>query len=164
MSEAYERERQNDARLNELSAKVSALRGVTIDIFIIALIMVFYYRKLQARRDIDMTRTPGGEPIELKDGSSSIGAAASSGPLTPTRVDTTTRHLQRASISASSIGPRPPLWKYIHWKNPNNAILPRVEPRRDVRGTSIYLTNQTKLTSQAARPDDIPIPPNPYYR
>jgi len=33
MSEAYERERQNDARLNELSAKVSALRGVTIDIY-----------------------------------------------------------------------------------------------------------------------------------
>jgi len=33
MSEAYERERQNDARLGELSAKVSALRGVTIDIY-----------------------------------------------------------------------------------------------------------------------------------
>ncbi|GAO16326.1 uncharacterized protein UV8b_05648 [Ustilaginoidea virens] len=33
MSEAYERERQNNARLNELSAKVSALRGVTIDIY-----------------------------------------------------------------------------------------------------------------------------------
>jgi blocked-early-in-transport protein 1 len=32
MSEAYERERQNNARLDELSAKVSALRGVTIDI------------------------------------------------------------------------------------------------------------------------------------
>lgn len=33
MSEAYERERQNNSRLNELSAKVSALRGVTIDIY-----------------------------------------------------------------------------------------------------------------------------------
>ncbi|KAF5134579.1 uncharacterized protein G6M90_00g037550 [Metarhizium brunneum] len=33
MSEAYERERQNDSRLNELSAKVSALRGVTVDIY-----------------------------------------------------------------------------------------------------------------------------------
>ncbi|KFA63575.1 hypothetical protein S40285_04141 [Stachybotrys chlorohalonatus IBT 40285] len=33
MSEAYERERQNNARLDELSAKVSALRGVTIDIY-----------------------------------------------------------------------------------------------------------------------------------
>ena len=33
MAEAYERERQNDARLDELSAKVSALRGVTIDIY-----------------------------------------------------------------------------------------------------------------------------------
>ncbi|KAL2755605.1 hypothetical protein ACRALDRAFT_1094098 [Sodiomyces alcalophilus JCM 7366] len=33
MSEAYERERQNNARLEELSSKVSALRGVTIDIY-----------------------------------------------------------------------------------------------------------------------------------
>ncbi|KAK4154775.1 hypothetical protein C8A00DRAFT_32447 [Chaetomidium leptoderma] len=33
MSESYERERQNNARLDELSAKVSALRGVTIDIY-----------------------------------------------------------------------------------------------------------------------------------
>jgi blocked-early-in-transport protein 1 len=32
-SAAYDRERQNNARLNELSAKVSALRGVTIDIY-----------------------------------------------------------------------------------------------------------------------------------
>lgn len=33
MSEAYERERQNNARLDELASKVTALRGVTIDIF-----------------------------------------------------------------------------------------------------------------------------------
>lgn len=33
MAEAYERERQNNSRLDELSAKVSALRGVTIDIY-----------------------------------------------------------------------------------------------------------------------------------
>jgi blocked-early-in-transport protein 1 len=33
MSEAYERETQNNSRLDELSAKVSALRGVTIDIY-----------------------------------------------------------------------------------------------------------------------------------
>lgn len=33
MSEAYERERQNNARLDELSSKVSALRGVTVDIY-----------------------------------------------------------------------------------------------------------------------------------
>jgi blocked-early-in-transport protein 1 len=33
MAEAYERERQNNARLDELSAKVSALRGVTVDIY-----------------------------------------------------------------------------------------------------------------------------------
>lgn len=33
MSEAYERERQNNSRLSELSAKVTALRGVTVDIY-----------------------------------------------------------------------------------------------------------------------------------
>lgn len=33
MSEAYERERQNNARLDELSSKVSALRGITDDIY-----------------------------------------------------------------------------------------------------------------------------------
>lgn len=33
MAEAYERERQNNARLEELSAKVSSLRGVTVDIY-----------------------------------------------------------------------------------------------------------------------------------
>ncbi|KZF20594.1 hypothetical protein L228DRAFT_269896 [Xylona heveae TC161] len=33
MSEAYERERQNNSRLDELSHKISALRGVTIDIY-----------------------------------------------------------------------------------------------------------------------------------
>lgn len=33
MSDAYERERQNNSRLAELSAKVSALRGVTVDIY-----------------------------------------------------------------------------------------------------------------------------------
>ncbi|KAI8628478.1 hypothetical protein F5Y19DRAFT_141927 [Xylariaceae sp. FL1651] len=33
MSEAYERERQNNSRLEELSAKVSSLRGVTVDIY-----------------------------------------------------------------------------------------------------------------------------------
>ena len=33
MSDAYERERQNNSRLAELSNKVSALRGVTVDIY-----------------------------------------------------------------------------------------------------------------------------------
>lgn len=33
MSEAYERELQNNARLSLLSAKVTALRGVTVDIY-----------------------------------------------------------------------------------------------------------------------------------
>lgn len=30
---AYEREQQNDSRLEDLASKVSALRGVTIDIY-----------------------------------------------------------------------------------------------------------------------------------
>ncbi|TGZ84297.1 hypothetical protein EX30DRAFT_302324 [Ascodesmis nigricans] len=33
MSEAYERERQNNLRLEELRSKVSAIRDVTIDIY-----------------------------------------------------------------------------------------------------------------------------------
>jgi blocked-early-in-transport protein 1 len=33
MADSYERERQNNTRLDELSAKVSALRGVTVDIY-----------------------------------------------------------------------------------------------------------------------------------
>ncbi|MCJ1482623.1 hypothetical protein MMC06_002789 [Schaereria dolodes] len=33
MSDAYERERQNNSRLDELSSKVAALRGVTVDIY-----------------------------------------------------------------------------------------------------------------------------------
>lgn len=33
MSDAYERERQNNSRLTELSAKVAALRDVTVDIY-----------------------------------------------------------------------------------------------------------------------------------
>ena len=33
MSESYEREQQNNSRLDELSSKVSALRGVTINIY-----------------------------------------------------------------------------------------------------------------------------------
>ncbi|KAH7119760.1 hypothetical protein B0J11DRAFT_69530 [Dendryphion nanum] len=32
-AEAYERERQNNSRLDDLANKVSALRGVTIDIY-----------------------------------------------------------------------------------------------------------------------------------
>ncbi|KAF2494514.1 hypothetical protein BU16DRAFT_463069 [Lophium mytilinum] len=33
MSDAYERERQNNSRLDDLASKVTALRGVTIDIY-----------------------------------------------------------------------------------------------------------------------------------
>ncbi|KAH7069822.1 hypothetical protein BKA63DRAFT_476823 [Paraphoma chrysanthemicola] len=33
MSAAYEREQQNNSRLDDLASKVSALRGVTIDIY-----------------------------------------------------------------------------------------------------------------------------------
>ncbi len=48
MSEAYERDRQNNARLYQLSAKVSALRGVTIDI----------YDNARAQEVIDTTVSP----------------------------------------------------------------------------------------------------------
>jgi hypothetical protein len=58
MSDAYERERQNNSRLDELSAKVSALRGVTIDIYdnardqgvidsTVCFVTPFYYHTLQ---------------------------------------------------------------------------------------------------------------------
>ncbi|KAI9708629.1 MAG: hypothetical protein M1820_003847 [Bogoriella megaspora] len=33
MSESYERERQNNTRLDDLASKVSVLRGVTVDIY-----------------------------------------------------------------------------------------------------------------------------------
>lgn len=33
MSAAYDREQQNNSRLSELSSKISALRGVTVDIY-----------------------------------------------------------------------------------------------------------------------------------
>lgn len=52
MSEAYERERQNNSRLDELSSKVSALRGVTIDI----------YDNARAQDVIDNTVRPAPPP------------------------------------------------------------------------------------------------------
>lgn len=135
------------------AAEISVI-VVTITSFITALLMVFYYQKLQARRNIDMMNqasliarqpltTPGGEFIELKDGCSSS-TAATSAPVTPlTIIDnrTTTRdNIQRIStITTNSLSPRLPLWKYIHWKNPNNTILPRVESRRDIQGMSISI-------------------------
>lgn len=59
MSESYERERQNNSRLDELSAKVSALRGVTIDI----------YDNARAQDVIDNT-VCGGAPRLLEPGKS----------------------------------------------------------------------------------------------
>ncbi len=55
MSEAYERERQNNSRLDELSAKVSTLRGVTIDI----------YDNARAQEVIDSTVRPVPSPPPL---------------------------------------------------------------------------------------------------
>lgn len=55
MSEAYERERQNNARLDELSAKVSALRGVTVDI----------YDNARTQDVIDNTVRPSLSPLFL---------------------------------------------------------------------------------------------------
>lgn len=55
MSEAYERERQNNERLNELSSKVSALRGVTVDI----------YDNARAQDVIDNTVCPPSPGLEV---------------------------------------------------------------------------------------------------
>ncbi|KAK3316189.1 hypothetical protein B0H66DRAFT_604499 [Apodospora peruviana] len=70
MSEAYERERQNDARLDELASKVSALRGVTIDI----------YDNARAHEVIDSTsETFSSMGTQLKGSASRLGRMAASG-------------------------------------------------------------------------------------
>ncbi|KAK3332028.1 hypothetical protein B0T19DRAFT_438901 [Cercophora scortea] len=70
MSESYERERQNNARLDELSAKVSALRGVTIDI----------YDNARAHEVIDSTsETFSSMGTQLKGSASRLGRMAASG-------------------------------------------------------------------------------------
>ncbi|KAK0743353.1 hypothetical protein B0T18DRAFT_430651 [Schizothecium vesticola] len=70
MSEAYERERQNNARLDELSSKVSALRGVTIDI----------YRDADDHTVIGSTsETFSSMATQLKGSASRLGHMASSG-------------------------------------------------------------------------------------
>ncbi|KAL8418815.1 hypothetical protein RB594_002140 [Gaeumannomyces avenae] len=70
MSESYERERQNNARLEELSAKVSALRGVTVDI----------YDNARAQDVIDNTSdTFSSMGAQLKNSTSRIGRMAASG-------------------------------------------------------------------------------------
>ncbi|KAI0174915.1 hypothetical protein BJ166DRAFT_493416 [Pestalotiopsis sp. NC0098] len=70
MSEAYERERQNNARLEELSAKVSSLRGVTVDI----------YDSARAQDVIDNTTdTFSNMSTQLKGSASRLGRMAASG-------------------------------------------------------------------------------------
>ncbi|KAK4444633.1 blocked early in transport 1-like protein [Podospora aff. communis PSN243] len=70
MSEAYERERQNNARLEELSSKVSALRGVTIDI----------YDSARSHEMIDSTsETFSSMGTQLKGSASRLGRMAASG-------------------------------------------------------------------------------------
>jgi len=70
MSEAYERERQNNARLDELSAKVSALRGVTMDI----------YDNARAQEVIDTTTdTFSSMGTQLKGSAGRLGRMAASG-------------------------------------------------------------------------------------
>ncbi|KAI0811295.1 hypothetical protein GGR55DRAFT_678124 [Xylaria sp. FL0064] len=70
MSEAYERERQNNARLEELSAKVSSLRGVTVDI----------YDNARAQDVIDNTNdTFSSMSTQLKGSASRLGRMAASG-------------------------------------------------------------------------------------
>ncbi|KAI5866171.1 hypothetical protein GGS23DRAFT_372887 [Durotheca rogersii] len=70
MSEAYERERQNNARLEELSAKVSSLRGVTVDI----------YDNARAQEVIDNTSdTFSSMSSQLKGSAGRLGRMAASG-------------------------------------------------------------------------------------
>ncbi|RKU49221.1 hypothetical protein DL546_009267 [Coniochaeta pulveracea] len=70
MSEAYERERQNNARLAELGSKVSALRGVTIDI----------YDDARDHRVIDSTSdTFSSMTTSLKGSASRLGRMAAAG-------------------------------------------------------------------------------------
>ncbi|KAK9781449.1 putative t-SNARE coiled-coil-like protein [Seiridium cardinale] len=70
MSEAYERERQNNARLEELSAKVSSLRGVTVDI----------YDNARAQDIIDNTSdTFSSMSTQLKGSAGRLGRMAASG-------------------------------------------------------------------------------------
>ncbi|KAK5661968.1 hypothetical protein OQA88_10079 [Cercophora sp. LCS_1] len=70
MSEAYERERQNNARLDELASKVSALRGVTIDI----------YDNARAHEVIDSTsETFSSMGTQLKGSANRLGRMAASG-------------------------------------------------------------------------------------
>ncbi|PMD13558.1 hypothetical protein NA56DRAFT_420732 [Hyaloscypha hepaticicola] len=70
MSDAYERERQNNSRLAELSSKVSALRGVTVDI----------YDNARAQDVIDNTSdTFSSMSSNLKGSASRLGRMAASG-------------------------------------------------------------------------------------
>lgn len=64
MAESYDRERQNDSRLDELSAKVSALRGVTVDI----------YDNARAQDVID--NTVSAAPMRISGGSREGGMAS----------------------------------------------------------------------------------------
>jgi len=70
MSDAYERERQNNSRLSELSAKVTALRGVTVDI----------YNGASDHRDIDDSiGTYSSMSTSLKGSAGRLGRMAASG-------------------------------------------------------------------------------------
>lgn len=70
MSDAYERERQNNARLEELSAKVSSLRGVTVDI----------YDNARAQDVIDNTNdTFSSMSTQLKGSAGRLGRMAAAG-------------------------------------------------------------------------------------
>jgi len=70
MSDAYERERQNNTRLAELSSKVSALRGVTVDI----------YDNARAQDVIDNTSdTFSSMSTSLKGSAGRLGRMAASG-------------------------------------------------------------------------------------
>lgn len=70
MAESYDRERQNNDRLDELSAKVSALRGVTVDI----------YDSSRAHEVIDSTSdTFSSMTTQMKGSAGRLGRMAASG-------------------------------------------------------------------------------------
>ncbi|KAK3331022.1 hypothetical protein B0H66DRAFT_528357 [Apodospora peruviana] len=134
----------------------------TLVIFIVALLLVLYCRKLQARRDLDLenkarvmlSTTPttppaaGTESIELKDG---FGPTAEAPPSIIMGHHTTTPSIESRpltlNIPSTKAPPekqeadKQPLWRYIHWKDPYNTPLPRVQPRHEV--TDIIQWNLT---------------------
>ncbi|KAK0729721.1 hypothetical protein B0H67DRAFT_6245 [Lasiosphaeris hirsuta] len=118
---------------------------VTIGLFMLAMFCIFYCRKLQMRRDIDMKNqargklfTVEGQAIEMADNTST----------TTTTPDPQSRAIDvnliltltdsEASPAALESGQdkiqKRPLWHYIRWKDPYNTPTPRIRSRRVPEG------------------------------